>query len=262
VDNWYEILGVPENVEAPELETLEAKARRKHHSDRHVAAPQSEKDWHEAQLKTCLEGVSFLLTKRARDLLDEQLRQKRATAQREEARRRNEKEARRRGDADDLRARFGSPRRQPRRTGATAASAAMGQRPPGATPPRRPPGSSGGAPAVVSSPTAGGVIRSQPPVPTGAHAWRRVGVELATFLLVLIGCLIPPGIIVALALSGDLKNPSFGVAVIGFFCSIGCLASVVGVYEALGHLSGRAFGVLVSLCVGGLLIWRLVTLEW
>jgi curved DNA-binding protein CbpA len=108
MDNWYEILGVPEDIKSGELERLESKARLEHHPDRHSGEPPGEQARHAAQLKRCLEGVSFLLNRKTRDVLDEHLRAVRATAEAERVRRRNEEEATRRGDADDLRAQFGS----------------------------------------------------------------------------------------------------------------------------------------------------------
>ena len=108
MDNWYEILDVPEDVKSDELECLERKAQREHHPDRHAGDPADVKAQHAAQLKTCLEGVSFLSNKKTRDKLDEHLRAVRAADEAERVRRRNEEEAKRRGDADDLRAQLGN----------------------------------------------------------------------------------------------------------------------------------------------------------
>jgi hypothetical protein len=186
---------------------------------------------------------------RNRKLCDEQLAQARRKA--EADRRAKQKEAvrqRRRPSSADVRA-YGE-RLRGESGGRPGKPSSPRPKAPPQTPPPKPPQRRPQETAV------------QPPMPTAEPVWRRVSVELAVFLLVLLGCLVPPGIIVLLGVSGNLKNPSFGVAVIGFFCSIACLVSVVGIFGALGSLSGRAFGVLVSLCVGGFLAWRLVTANW
>jgi hypothetical protein len=113
VHNWYEILGVPEDISPSELKVKLRKEEKKHHPDRHEQESQEVKDRHEARFKMYEEGVSFLLNKASRDKLDEHLRAAeraaQAAAEAEATRKRNEEEAQRRGDADDLRERFGSP---------------------------------------------------------------------------------------------------------------------------------------------------------
>jgi len=109
VVNWYAILKVEENVTAAELERRRDNARRKHHPDSYASDPQDVKDWHAAQLKIWLEGVAFLLSRRTREMLDNNLRQQRAYAadEDEKTRGQNHGGAKRRGDTDDLSARFG-----------------------------------------------------------------------------------------------------------------------------------------------------------
>jgi curved DNA-binding protein CbpA len=130
MDNWYEILGVPEDIEpdelSPELERLRNKALREHHPDRYSGEPEDVKAEHAAQLERILEGVSFLLSKHGPKILKEHLRQERA-ARTAEARRRSEAEAKRRGHANDQRAPYGARSRP----GSGARSA-------GTTPPGRP----------------------------------------------------------------------------------------------------------------------------
>jgi hypothetical protein len=101
VVNWYAILKVEENVTGAELERRRDNARRKHHPDSYTSDPQDVKDWHAAQLKMWLEGVAFLLSRRTREMLDNDLRQQRAYAADldEKARGQNHEGAKRRGDA-------------------------------------------------------------------------------------------------------------------------------------------------------------------
>jgi hypothetical protein len=144
MDNWYEILGVPESVTRSELKHLREKARLEHHPDLYDAAPQAEREWHAAQLKTCLEGVSFLLSEEGPQILKAHLKQQHAAqakAEAERIRKRNQDEARQRGDADALRQRFGSrsgtARPQATRQSPRPRPAPATTKPIGSLPPRR-----------------------------------------------------------------------------------------------------------------------------
>lgn len=103
IPNWYEILGISETITVKELEDLRNKATRKHHPDKYKSEKQAVQAHHDAELKACLDGVAFLLSKKGKPLLDAQLRRERVQAVIDK----NKEEAERRGDAADLRTRFG-----------------------------------------------------------------------------------------------------------------------------------------------------------
>jgi hypothetical protein len=147
--NWYKTLGVPEDITKPDLERLREKERLEHHPDRHATASQTEKDRHASRLKTVLEGVSFLLTRDGKKLLDEQLRKERAAEAKAKAEREGEQnrpEAEEHSDADDL----GTP--PPIRTPPPFTWAYGAWPPPPFTPPSTPPHSSG-PPRAGGNPT-------------------------------------------------------------------------------------------------------------
>jgi curved DNA-binding protein CbpA len=193
--NWYEILGISEGVRAETLKKLRTEKRFEHHPDRHENDPPETREWHTEQFELWEEGMSFLLNETTRDELDQHLKTVRAAVQREEIRRRNEEEARRRGDADGLRAQFGS---RPR-----PASGARPRRPP---PPRSGSGvrPSPQRPAPPRPPTnmprspiseAGVVLALDelPPIDWGgarAVAGRLIALVAATALLALPFCIV------------------------------------------------------------------------
>jgi hypothetical protein len=247
MDNWYEILGVPENIEPDELlaelERLRDKAQREHHPDQHRHDLPAERDWHAEQLKRVLDGVSFLETKHGPKILKEHLRQQRAAqaaAEAERVRSRNAEEAKRRGDADDLRAQFGS---RPRPASGTRSS--------DTTPPRRPspprPGSGLRPPPHRPTPSrppvkvrhsprseAGVVLALDefPPVDWGAVAGRVIGLVAALALLAL-----PIYIMIATTAASNDQLHEDGLVELGCFALL--IVGLAAVACALGAIFSR-----------------------
>jgi hypothetical protein len=236
VNNWYEILGVSESITDAELEKLEEAAQREHHPDRYGSASPEIQAQHAAQLKRTLEGVSFLLTEKGRELLDKQLRQQRAAAEQEARRQQNEKEARERGDADDLRARFGG---RPSTASGAQSGGGRAVSPPSLS--RRMPQTSPRSP-VVSGPSI-----TAPP---------RILPELALFSLLVLATLAPLGVILGVATQDrNINHPDFGIAMLGFGCVccfwIGVVATGIYFYA----MSNRAkFFAVATLCASGLIV--------
>lgn len=122
------------------------------------------------------------------------------------------------------------------------------------------------APRPKPPPIAAPPTRTPPPTPVRSIPPREstpidtliaVGLELATFMLVVLASLTPIGIIFAMFAAGDLKNPDFGVAVVGFCCSIGFWVGAAYTVASFLRLSGQAQGAVVTLCISVLVILRL-----
>lgn len=183
--NWYEVLGVPERVTVAELKRELALAREAHHPDKFVSASPDVRAWHAARLDTYLRGVDYLLNERSRNKLDEHLERQRAVIDEAEnaaaeaaraaadakaKREQNADAAKKHGDADDLRARFGtgtsrSQSTSGKRSQTTGASGPNTRRGPatgrGPTPGPNGPRPRGPTPAPGSSPPTGG--QTSPP---------------------------------------------------------------------------------------------------
>jgi hypothetical protein len=229
MDNWYEILGVPENVQSAELKRLRDKALREHHPDKHVSEPADVQAWHAAQLKRVLEGVSFLLSETGAKILDAHLRATRAAAEAEKVRRRNAEDAQRRGDADDLRAQFGGRARP------TSGAPWNGTPPPSRPSPHRP--TPPRPPVKVRSPRSEAdmvlPLDKFPPVDLGAVAGR-VGALVAS--LVLLGS---PFYI--MSATGAASNDHLsGGALIELGCFALFVLGLIAVVCVLGNIFSRA----------------------
>ncbi len=121
--------------------------------------------------------------------------------------------------------------------------------------------------AVPKPPPAADPLSWMPPRPMPleeptppAKTWSDIGAELMQFLLPVLGTIASVGIVLAIASGSDINNPNFGIAIVGFCCSIGFWVGIIASFAAFIRISDAARGVVVValgiLCVGALAIWK------
>ncbi|MGH2912722.1 MAG: hypothetical protein ACRDJ3_09640, partial [Solirubrobacteraceae bacterium] len=81
-----------------------------------------------------------------------------------------------------------------------------------------------------------------------------VSVELGLFLLMMLGAVAPIGVMVKVAAHTNVNEPGFGVAMLGFCCTLVFWAGVIGTLIGFFRLSKQARSIVIVLAVGAAII--------